>query len=67
MPIYEYACAPCGKSFEELILRKSDEADVKCPSCAGTQISRQMSTPAAVGSGGGGGSLAAAPSCGPVG
>lgn len=66
MPIYEYACAPCGKSFEELIIRKSDEADVKCPSCGGAEVSRQISRPAAVG-GGGGGSFPAAPSCGPVG
>lgn len=67
MPIYEYACAPCGKSFEELIIRKSDEAEVKCPACGGADVSRQMSRPAAVGGGGGGGSFPAAPSCGPVG
>ncbi len=68
MPIYEYACAPCGKSFEELIIRKSDEAEVKCPSCGGSKVSRRISRPAAVGGGGGGGgSFPAAPSCGPVG
>jgi putative FmdB family regulatory protein len=68
MPIYEYACSPCGKSFEELVIRKSDEADVKCPTCGGANVSRQMSRPAAarVG-GGGGGSHTPARACGPVG
>jgi putative FmdB family regulatory protein len=66
MPIYEYACAPCGKTFEEFIIRKSDEADVKCPSCQGREVTRQMSRPAAARVGGGGGH-APAPACGPVG
>jgi putative FmdB family regulatory protein len=70
MPIYEYACAPCAKTFEEFVIRKSDEADVKCPSCQSREVTRQMSRPAATrvgGAGGGGGSFAPAPSCGPVG
>jgi putative FmdB family regulatory protein len=68
MPIYEYACAPCGKTFEELVIRRSDEAEVRCPGCGSADISRQMSRPAAarVSSEGGGG-RAAGPSCGPVG
>ncbi len=68
MPIYEYACNACGKVFEELIVRRSDEAEVACPSCRGREVSRQMSRPAATrgGSGGGGGG-GFAPSCGPVG
>ncbi len=68
MPIYEYTCAPCGKEFEELVIRRSDEAEVKCPSCGSPQVARRMSRPAAVGGGdaGSGGSISA-PSCGPVG
>ncbi len=65
MPIYEYACAPCGKSFEELVIRKSDEAEVKCPSCGGRDVARQMSRPAAARTGGA--SPAPARACGPVG
>ena len=65
MPIYEYACADCGKSFEEIIVRKSDEAEVACPACKSRQVGRQLSAPAAYGGGGshshGGGG------CGPVG
>jgi putative FmdB family regulatory protein len=69
MPIYEYACAECATVFEELVIRKSDEAEVACKSCRSRSVSRQMSRPAAarVGSGGGSGGYAPAPSCGPVG
>lgn len=66
MPIYEYACAPCKKTFEELVIRKSDEAEVKCPACGARDVSRQMSRPAATRTSGGG-SFSPAPSCGPVG
>ena len=67
MPIYEFACAPCGKKFEELIIRKSDEGEVKCPACGSPKVARQMSAPAAPRTGGSGGSYSPAPSCGPVG
>jgi putative FmdB family regulatory protein len=43
MPIYEYACS-CGKTFEVLITRKSDESDVRCPACNGTKVERVIST-----------------------
>ncbi len=65
MPIYEYACDPCGKVFEQLILRKSDEAEIECPSCGSRTVSRVMSRPAAARTGGSDGGPA--PSCGPVG
>ena len=65
MPIYEYACTPCGKVFEELVVRKSDEDEVACPSCKSGDVSRLMSRPAATRGGGSGGGPA--PSCGPVG
>lgn len=67
MPIYEYACARCDKSFEELVIRSTDEAEVKCPACGTGEVSRQMSRPAAARVGGGGGSGAPARACGPVG
>ena len=67
MPIYEYACVPCGKSFEELVLRKSDEAEIRCPGCGSADVARQMSRPAAARSGGSGSGGGFVPSCGPVG
>jgi len=66
MPIYEYACKKCDRVFEELIVRKSDEADVKCPACDGRRVEKVMSRPAAV-AGGGDGGARSAPGCGPVG
>jgi putative FmdB family regulatory protein len=69
MPIYEYACSPCGKGFEELLIRSSDADEVKCPSCGSRDVSRRMSRPAAarVRGGSGGDAARPAPACGPVG
>lgn len=41
MPIYEYACEPCQRRFEALVMR-SDEA-VQCPDCHGTQLKKLIS------------------------
>ena len=65
MPIYEYACPRCDASFETLIVRRSDEAEVRCPRCGTPDVARRMSRPAAVGGSSGGGSLP--PACGPIG
>ena len=66
MPIHEYACE-CGKTFEELILRRSDEDELACPACKSRRVSRLMSRPAAARSGGSGAAGRPPPSCGPVG
>jgi putative FmdB family regulatory protein len=67
MPIYEYTCQACDRSFEELILRRSDEDEVRCPKCKGRKVAKRMSRPAASRAGGDGGSASAAAGCGPVG
>lgn len=46
MPIFEYNCNACGRDFEKLV-RQSDPAPV-CPACAGTQLTKKLSTFAAV-------------------
>jgi len=66
MPIYEYRCG-CGKGFEELIVRKSDEAEVKCPACGSREVGRELSRPAAARMGGGSEGARSAPACGPIG
>jgi putative FmdB family regulatory protein len=66
MPIYEYACSRCAKSFEELVIRRSDADEVKCPACGTREVSRKMSRPAAARVEGSGGS-GPGPGCGPVG
>ncbi len=65
MPIYEYACTSCDQRFEELIVRSSDEAAVKCPACGARDVARQISRPASTRGGPSGGG--APPACGPVG
>jgi putative FmdB family regulatory protein len=42
MPIYEYACATCGKAFDYLARTLSDKPE-KCPSCGAKKISKQLS------------------------
>jgi putative FmdB family regulatory protein len=45
MPVYEYVCRDCEKTFE--IVRPMSEAgtgDVKCPSCGSTRADRIWSS-----------------------
>ena len=53
MPIYEYSCPNCCKSFEEWV-RSSDEADSMqpCPEC-GTPSARMLSNTSFILKGGG--------------
>ncbi|HET9597679.1 MAG TPA: zinc ribbon domain-containing protein [Anaeromyxobacteraceae bacterium] len=44
MPIYDYAC-PCGKTFEALVRRPSDEEELRCPACEGAKLERLISQP----------------------
>lgn len=46
MPIYEYVCRACGKSFEHLARTLSDAAR-KCPSCGAAKPVKQFSSFAA--------------------
>ncbi len=44
MPIYEYTCAACNKSFDHLAKSMADaDARVKCPSCGSVKTKRAMS------------------------
>lgn len=51
MPMYEYDCADCHQSFEELVFAEADRAAVSCPACASLRVSRKLSA-FAVGAGG---------------
>jgi putative FmdB family regulatory protein len=54
MPLYEYQCRKCGKTFE--VLRRMQEADreLQCPKCRSSKVERQFSTFSAGGCGSGG-------------
>ena len=41
MPIYEYRCLDCERTFETLVGLGHDDAE--CPSCRGSHLTREMS------------------------
>ena len=43
MPIYEYQCLDCKKSFSLLILNPSSYGRPKCPNCGSDKLERMMS------------------------
>ncbi|MGH7814188.1 MAG: FmdB family zinc ribbon protein [Candidatus Binataceae bacterium] len=51
MPIYEYRCLKCNRSFEAFV-RPGHDGDTECPRCGGAKLAREMSTFAARGSSG---------------
>lgn len=48
MPIYDYKCRDCGKTFEQLVLKNTV---VECPKCQGKSLEQLISTGFAVSSG----------------
>jgi putative FmdB family regulatory protein len=52
MPLFEFVCSECGKSFEELVRSSSAADEVTCPVCGSHQVRRKVSTFAARTSGG---------------
>ncbi len=48
MPIYEYRCTKCDRSFEAFV--RPGDTGAQCPDCHGSKLTREMSTFAARGS-----------------
>jgi len=46
MPIYEYKCSACGKTFEHLLLNSQSAEKPSCPDCGNVKVNKIMSTPA---------------------
>ncbi|HEY6421556.1 MAG TPA: zinc ribbon domain-containing protein [Candidatus Binataceae bacterium] len=57
MPIYEYRCTDCDRSFEALVCAGREDAE--CPGCHGSHLVREMSVFAARGGNGDGAAAAA--------
>lgn len=55
MPIYEYRCEECGRTYEQIRRMSEADKDLQCPSCESEKVKRQVSTFAAGGCGAGGG------------
>ncbi|MCC7156659.1 MAG: zinc ribbon domain-containing protein [Bryobacterales bacterium] len=55
MPMYEYRCEKCGKTFEKLRRMSDADKDLECPDCHSEKVERQVSGFAMTGCGGGSG------------
>lgn len=44
MPLYDYHCGRCGKTFELLRSLQDADLDLKCPYCQSEQVERQLSS-----------------------
>ena len=62
MPIYEFTCESCGKTFDELVPASRADAPVPCPGCGAKKTRRNISTFA---SGGGARDSSPGGGCGP--
>jgi putative FmdB family regulatory protein len=61
MPLYEYACARCDRSFEKYARTFNETPE--CPGCGGSDVSRLLST-FAVSAGGGSSQAPSTSGCG---
>ena len=43
MPIYEYLCKKCQKTFETLVTSSDTEEQVVCRLCGGTEVKKTLS------------------------
>ena len=49
MPVYEYLCRKCGKSFERIeTVKEHDLSKVNCPECKSKKVERRWSSVFAV-------------------
>jgi putative FmdB family regulatory protein len=63
MPLYEYHCRNCDRSFEMLRRMTDDDTDVRCPHCGSDQVERELSAFASFAPDGSGASSGSGPSC----
>ncbi len=43
MPIYEYTCAACGRKSTMLVLKREEEASLRCRHCGSDRLRRLLS------------------------
>lgn len=48
MPIYEFRCEKCQHIFEHLALGGDQACEIRCPACAGEELTRVLSSCASV-------------------
>lgn len=52
MPMYEYSCNKCGKTFEKLVRISDRDKQINCPNCGSDETIRLLSLFGVGGSGG---------------
>lgn len=67
MPLYEFDCPGCGRSFEKLVRSAAGVDQVVCPVCGNRHVKKKLSTFAVRGSGGAISSKTGGASCAPSG
>lgn len=45
MPIYEYYCQECKKSFELIVSSHKTTENVRCTTCGGKKVTKAISAP----------------------
>lgn len=64
MPLFEYSCLECGTDFESLVLKDSEIAELRCPTCSGKNLEQKVSAFASISDNGASGAVNCAPSGG---
>jgi len=41
MPVYDYVCNDCHKSFELVLTLKEHDTDIKCPKCGSRNVEQE--------------------------
>lgn len=49
MPIYEFTCAKCNKSFEQLVRTMGSPVKAECPHCGSAKAEKKLSVMSVVG------------------
>ena len=49
MPLYKFQCSDCGTRFEKRVRTATAQESIACPACRNTQVERQFSPVAFVG------------------
>lgn len=44
MPMFEFVCAECGHSFEELLRNTDAVSSLVCPKCGSPNVRKKLST-----------------------
>lgn len=64
MPIYEYECKLCGKSFEKRMSFAEADSSPECPDCASTETRKKLSLVSTLFAGGSGTYASSGGDCG---